>query len=129
MATFTAYAKVLTPDDIQYRAHEAGIVKNPPGTLLEEILDWTGGVYEVQLPLGVKLREDIRRVAELTSDEELRRIASQPTAPVSLEHLRHLDPRTTRIVLGHMLTYAEGESERLGLGHQGPYDPSKTIST
>lgn len=128
MATFKSYAKVLTPDDIPYKAYEAGIQKNPPGRLLEEILQWTGGVYEIQFPLG-KLRGDIQRVAELTSDEELRRIASQPTAPVSLEHLRHLDPRTTLIVLGHQLTYAEGESERLGLGHQGPYDPRKTIST
>lgn len=118
MAIFRSYAKVLASDDVSYKAYEAGIKKNPPGRPLEEILQFTGGVYEIQFPLG-KLREDIRRVAELTSDEELLRIASHPTAPVSLEHLRDLDPQT-RIILGHQLIYEGDESQRLGLGHHDP---------
>jgi|ERR1022692_5131163 hypothetical protein len=129
MATFTAYAEILTPDHTQFKAYEAGIRKNPPGLLLQDVLRQTGGVYEIELDLPEKFREQIRQVAELTSDEKLIDIASLPKAPVSLEHLRHLDPRTTRIVCGHQLTYAPGESERLGLKHEGPYDPRNTIVT
>ncbi len=129
MATFTAYAEILTPDHIQSKAYAAGIRKSPPGILLQDILRQTGGVYEVELDLPEKFREEILKVAELTSDEKLIHIASLPKAPVSLEHLRHADPRTTRIVLGHQLTPTPEESERLGLKHEGPYDPRNTIRT
>ena len=127
MATLTAYAEILTPDHIQFKAYQAGIKKNRPGVLLADLLRQTGGVYEVQLDLSPRFQEEIRQVAELTSDEELLRIASFPKAPVSLEHLRHVDPRTTRIVLGHRLSYTQEESERLGFSHEGPYDPRNTI--
>jgi hypothetical protein len=109
MATLTAYAEILTPDHIQFKAYQAGIRKNRPGVLLADLLRQTGGVYEVQLDLSPGFREEIRQVAELMSDEELLRIASLLKAPVSLEHLRHVDP-TTRIVLGHRLSYTEEES-------------------
>jgi hypothetical protein len=127
MATFTVYAEILTPDHTQYKAYKAGIKKNPPGQLLQDILTKTGGVYEVDFPLSERFREEIRQVAELTSDAELLNIASLPSVPVPLEHLRGADPRTTRIVLGHELTYTAEESERLGLRHEGPYDPRNTI--
>jgi hypothetical protein len=107
--------------------YKAGIKKTPPGLLLQDVLDRTGGVYEVQHTLTVNLKNDIRKVAELSSDEELLRIASLSTVPISLEHLRHVDPKTTRIVLGVSLSYTEEESTRLGLGHEGPYDPRNTI--
>ncbi len=128
MATLTAYAEILTPEHIQYKAYKAGIKKGLPGVVLEDILRQTGGVYEVQLDLPVRFREEIRQVAELTSDEELLHIASLPKAPVSLEHLRDVDPGT-RIVMGHRLNYTREESERLGLRHEGPYDPRTTITT
>jgi hypothetical protein len=127
MATLTAYAEILTPNHIQFKAYEAGIKKNPPGVLLEDLLRQTGGVYEVQLDLPARFREEIRQVAELTSDEQLLRIASQPKAPVSLEHLRHADPRTTRIVLGHRLNYTQEESEQLRNTDEGRFDPRNTI--
>jgi hypothetical protein len=41
-------------------------------------------------------REDIREVAELTSDEQLLRIAELPEVPVSLEHLRQQVARCSR---------------------------------
>lgn len=129
MAKFTAYAEILTPDHMQFKAYKAGIRKNPPGVLLEDLLKQTGGVYEVQFDLPVSFREELRQVAELTSDEELLHIASLPKAPISLEHFRHLDPLKTRIVLGHRLMYTPEESERLGLRHEGPYDPKNTILT
>lgn len=127
MARFTSYAEVLTPDHIQFKAYSAGIRKNPPGRLLADLLRKTGGAYEFQLDLPPAFRDDIRRVGELTTDQELLDIASQAKAPVSLEHLRHLDPQTTRIVFGHRLQYTPEESERLGLKHEGPYDPRNTI--
>lgn len=129
MATFMAYAEILTRDDVTYKMYEAGIMKRLPGSLLEEMLKQTGGVYEIELPLGEKLQEEIRQVAELTSDQRLLEIASHPKASISLEQFRHLDPRITRIICGFSLIYEPGESERLGLKHEGPYDPQKTIAT
>lgn len=129
MATFRTYAEVLTPDHIQYKMYKAGIKKNPPGHLLQTLLERTGGVYEVQHVLPDRVKEEIRKVAELSSDQELLRIASLPRIPVSLEQFRHADPKTTRIVLGHILSYTEDESERLGLTHKGPLDPRNTIET
>jgi len=49
-----------------------------------------------------KSREDIREIAELASDDQLLRISELPEVPVSLEHLRHVDPQT-RIVVGYRL--------------------------
>ena len=57
-----------------------------------------GGVYETTTQLTPKSRGDIREIAELTSDDELLAVAQLPEVPVSLEHLRHVDPHT-RIVL------------------------------
>lgn len=62
----------------------------------------------------------MRKVAELTSDDALGRIAGQPEVIVPFEHLRHLDPETTTIVLGFRLDYAPDEADRLGLRHEGP---------
>jgi hypothetical protein len=127
MAIFTTYAEVLTPDHVQSRAYNSGIKKNPPGLLLQDILERTGGVYELKLELPDEFREKIRRVAELTSDEKLLHVANLSGMTISLEHLRHLDPRATRIVSGYRLNYTREESERLGLQHEGPFDPKNTI--
>lgn len=126
MATFSTYAEVLTRDHIQWKAYESGIKKNPPGVPIGTILEHSGGVYENRIDLTDAFRAEARKVAELTSDSELLKIAGLPAVTVSLEHLRHLDPKT-RIVCGYELHYTAEESERLGLGHTGPYDPAKTI--
>jgi hypothetical protein len=127
MAEFSAYAEVLTPDHHQYKAYAAGIKKNPPGRLLQDVLDETGGEYAYEMYLADQLRENIRAVARLNSDSELAHIATLAKVPISLEHLRHVDPRTTRIVLGHRFSVTEAESRSLGLGHEGPFDPRNTI--
>ena len=44
------------------------------------------------LPLSPRSREDIRAVAELTSDEHFLAIAELSEVLVSLEPCRHLDP-------------------------------------
>src|ERR1700722_1620196 len=109
MAIFTTYAEVLTPEHVQYKMYAAGIRKNPPGRLLSDVLAQTRGVWEIPLSLAAEVKDNIRRAAELSNDRELLRIASLPKVPVSLEHLRSLDPQTTRIVIGHTVTYTEDE--------------------
>jgi hypothetical protein len=126
MATFTGYAEVLTPQHAQYKAYAAGIKKTPPGMRLADILERTGGVYEVELGLPEDFRKQIRQVAELSSDRELLAIADRGRAPVSLEHLRGIDPQT-RIVCGHRIDYTPEESERLRLKQPPDLDPKDTI--
>lgn len=114
MAIFRAYAKVLEPDDPAMRIYEAGLRTCPgqPGLVLADVLRRTGGVYETTASLVPEFRDDIREVAELTSDAELLAIADLAEVPVSLEHLRGLDPQT-RIVIRTELRYEGDESARL----------------
>lgn len=126
MAVFTVYAEVLTPEHAQMKAFTRGITKKLPGQTLRDILHQTGGVYETKGHFTPEFREQIRQVAELTSDEHLSAIAELPDVPISLDHLRGLDPET-RIVSGCRLTYEPGESERLGLVETEPPDPRTTF--
>jgi hypothetical protein len=113
MAIFRAYAKVLEPDDPSMRIYEAGLraCPGPPGLVLAEVLRRTGGVYQMTTPLVGELRDEIREVAELTSDAALFAIADLTEVPVSLKHLRGLDPQT-RFVIRSELHYEEGEGSR-----------------
>jgi hypothetical protein len=117
MAIFRAYAKVLEPDDPALRIYEAGLSPCPgqPGLVLADVLQRTGGVYETSTPLPPPLRDDIREVAQLTSDPELLAIADLTEVPVSLEHLRGLDPQT-RIVIRTELRYEADEGARVSSG-------------
>jgi hypothetical protein len=114
MAIFRAYAKVIEPDDPSMRIYEAGLRTCPgqPGLLLADVLRRTGGVYRTTTPLAPQLRDDIREVAELTSDAELLAIAELTEVPVSLEHLRGLDPQT-RIIIRAELHYEADEGTRV----------------
>jgi hypothetical protein len=106
MAVFLAYAKVLEPGDPSMRIYEAGLRPCPglPGMPLVDVLRRSGGDYATTAFLTPELRADIREVAELTADAELRAIA---------EHLRDLDPQT-RIIIHIELRYEADESDRLG---------------
>jgi hypothetical protein len=126
MASFTTYAEILTADHAQMKMYIAGIKKNPPGLVLQDVLAQTGGVYRMNTGLPEEFREEIRKVAELTDDERLLDVASLPEVSVSLEHLRHLDPQT-RIVVGCRLKVTPEESTRLGLEYKGQIDPRTTI--
>src|SRR5215469_16153696 len=119
MAIFRAYAKVLEPDDPALRIYEAGLSPCPgqPGLVLADVLQRTGGVYETTTPLPPEFRDDIREVAELTSDAELLGIADLTEVPVSLEHLRGLNPQT-RIVIRTELRYEADEGARLSKGRE-----------
>jgi hypothetical protein len=114
MAVFLAYAKVLEPSDPTMRIWEAGLHPCPrqPGLLLADVLRRTGGIYETTAWLPPRLRDDIREVAELTSDPELLAIADLTEVPVSLEHLHGLDPQT-RFVIRTELCYEADEGARV----------------
>jgi hypothetical protein len=122
MAAFRAYAKVLEPGDPAMLIYQAGLrtCPGPPGLLLADVLHGTAGVYETTASLPPQLRADIRAVAELTSDPELLAIADLTEVPVSLGHLRGLDPQT-RIVITTELRYEAAEEARVSrAGERGP---------
>jgi hypothetical protein len=114
MAVFRAYAKVLEPDDPTMRIYEAGLRRcaGQPGLVLADVLRRTGGAYETTAQLWPQLRDDIREVAELTSDPALLAIADQAEVPVPLDHLRGLDLQT-RIVIRMELQYEADEALRV----------------
>jgi hypothetical protein len=127
MATFRTYAEVLRPDHPMMKNYKASSTWRPsahrpaeidqamraePGVVLGDVLQRTDGAYETTTRLMPKFREDIREIAELTSDDQLLRIAELPEVPVSLEHVRHVDPQT-RIVVGYRLDVTPAESPRL----------------
>ena len=141
MATFRTYAEVLRPDHPMMKNYQAAITRRPsryrsaeieqamraePGVAFGDMLQRTGGVYETTTGLTPKFREDIRAIAELASDAELLRIAELPEVPVSLEHLRHVDPQT-RIVVGYRLDVSPAESPRLCRRLALPPDPRITL--
>ena len=93
MATFRTYAEVLRPDHPMMKNYKARITWRPsryrpaeieqdmraePGVVLGEVLQRSGGIYETTTRLTPKFREDIREIAELTSDDELLRVSSFP---------------------------------------------------
>jgi len=127
VATFRTYAEVLRPDHSMMKNYKAAITWRPsryrpagieqdmraePGVVLADVLQRTGGAFETTTRLTQDSREDIREIAELASDDQLLRIAECPEVPVSLEHLRHVDPET-RIVVGYRLDVTPAESPRL----------------
>ena len=137
MATFRTYAETLRPDHPLMKIHKAALTWRPsryrpaeierdmraePGVVLADVLQRTGGVYETTTRMTPKFREDIREIAELISDDELLRIAELPEVPVSLEHLRHVDPQT-RIAVGYRLDVTAAESPRLRRRLALPPDP------
>lgn len=127
MAQFETHAEILTPEHSLMKMYETGFKKTPPGMMLKDILEHTHGVYEVDVEIPPRMREDLRRVAELTSDRRLLAISEGPAVRTSLEHLRGVPPET-RVSVGCSLTYGPGEAERLGLRRQGPPDPRTTFA-
>jgi hypothetical protein len=141
MATFRTYAEVLRPDHPMMKNYKTAITWRPsryrpaeleqdmraePGVVLGDVLQQTGGAYETTTRLTPKFREDIREIAELASDSQLLRIAEVPEVPVSLEHLRNVDPQT-RIVVGYRLDVSPAESPRLRRRLALPPDPRITL--
>ena len=141
MATFRTYAESLRPDHPLMKIHKAALTWRPsryrpaeiervmraePGVVLGDVLQRTGGVYETTTRMIPKFREDMREIAELTSDDQLLRIAELAEVPVSLEHLRQVDPQT-RILIGYRLDVTPVESPRLRRRLALPPDPAITL--
>jgi hypothetical protein len=141
MATFGTYAEALRPDHPLMKIHKAALTWRPsryrpaeierdmraePGVVLGDVLQRTGGVYETTTRMTPKFREEIREIAELTSDDQLLRIAELAEVPVSLEHLRHVDPQT-RILIGYRLDVTPAESPWLRRRLALPPDPAITM--
>ena len=137
MATFRTYAEALRPDHPLVKIHKAALTWRPsryrpaeierdmraePGVVLADVLQRTGGVHETTTRLTPKFRE----VAELASDDRLLGLAELAEVPVSLEHLRHADPRT-RILIGYRLDVTPAESPRLRRRLALPPDPAITL--
>lgn len=125
MARFQAFVKLLTPDDPAMKMLAAGVhTKQQVGTTLGELLQRTGGVYEVTVKLGDGMRKDMRQAAQLTGDSELAAIAQNEEIQISFEHLRGLDPET-RVIVRKALIWGPGEAARLGRTYQGEFDLTK----
>ncbi len=127
MATFTTYAEVITPDHPLMKMHAAGILENLPGQTIEFFLARSGGVYEAKVYIPRDMSERMRKLAELPSNGDLRAIADRYELTVSLDHLRHMDPKT-RISVGCRLDAEQWESKHFGWKMEGPPDPKTTIS-
>jgi hypothetical protein len=97
-----------------------------PGAVLADVLQRTGGAYETTVRLTPEFREVIREIAEVTSDDGLLGVAELAEVPVSLGHLRHVDPRT-RILIGYRLDVTAAESPRLRRRLALPPDPAITL--
>ncbi len=141
MATFTTYAEALRPDHPMVKIHNAALTWRPsrfrpadierhmraePGVVLGDVLQRSGGAYETTTRMTPKFREDLREIAAVTSDGRLLRIAELTEVPVSLEHLRHVDPQT-RILIGYRLDVTPAESPRLCRRLALPPDPRITL--
>jgi hypothetical protein len=109
MATFRTSAEVLSPDHPWMKVGRR--TNRFPGVVLADLLRQTGGAYQTTTPLTGKFRGYIREVAELTSDDELLRIAELSEVPVSLENCRQLDPQT-RVVMISRLDVSPAETPR-----------------
>jgi hypothetical protein len=112
VAAIRPYAEVLRPDHVVVKAYEAGLTCGPPGLVLADVLQRSGGVWETTVPVSAPMREDLQELAELTPYEQLRKMAELSEVRVPLRHLRHLDPQT-RIVLGFRLDYTDAERQWL----------------
>jgi hypothetical protein len=93
--------------------------------VLADVLRRTGGVYETTTPLSPEFRDEIREVAELTSDPELLAIADLTEVPVPLDHLRGLEPQT-RIIIRTELRYEADEGAQVSRARE-PRPPLATI--
>jgi hypothetical protein len=109
MATFRTSAEVLTPDHPWMKLGRR--TNRVLGVVLADVLRQTGGAYQTTTPLTETFRGYLREVAELTSDDELLRIAELREVPVSLENCRELDPQT-RVVMLCRLDVSPAETPR-----------------
>jgi hypothetical protein len=125
MAQLVVFAEALAADDPNVRAFQSGELKQFPGMLLRDVLKHADAEWNTTVELNDRFREDIRRVALLTNDQRLLKLADTTSIPVSIDHLRSSDPDATWVALGARLLYTAEESQQLRQ-HRPPQasDPS-----
>lgn len=101
----TTYAEVFGPDHPLWQAYVSGF-KKTPGHLLKDLLEETNGRYEVDTVLAdvflQQLREEVAKASARRQipDSAITAALASGRIVVPFEHLRGLDPETTRIVYG-----------------------------
>lgn len=108
------FVEIFTPDHPMINAAGGGV--NFAGHLLRDVLRENGGRYEVATELPDRDRDSILQTAERTANRRLAAQVSSNKFVVSLEHLRDLNPDTTRIVYGLRLHKEPGDGETPGFG-------------
>lgn len=95
----TTHAEVLTPNHPIWQAYLNGSKETPPGRSLGDVLNDTGGLYEMTLDLPDRFVVDICEAAAKSQDPLLVEVARTGQIWIPFEHLRGLDPNT-RVSLG-----------------------------
>lgn len=114
MAEVYSYAEVVTDSSPQMQAYLAGRSTRKPGRPLSEYLQLSGGEYRFDIPISAMLKDQMRLLGGVTGQVDLLELADKVTYPVSLEHLRTLDPDTL-IVCGVGIRYSQSEGKELSL--------------
>lgn len=93
------YAEVVTPATA--RGLAAGGSPQPNGRLLSEVLEETRGQYTCVLDgFSDRILAGLRRHVDDTDDPAARAALETGRLVIPFEHLRGLDPETTRVRLG-----------------------------
>jgi hypothetical protein len=80
------------------------------GLLLRDVLADNEGRYEHRLQLADRTKDRLRRLARLSGDGRAAAIAEDDAVMISLEHLRHLDPDSTRVRIGLEIRREPGDA-------------------
>jgi hypothetical protein len=108
------FAEIFMPDHPMVNAQGGGI--NFAGHLLRDVLRENGGRYQAKTELSDGIRDSVLRAAKLTKDNKLAAMASANSFVISLEHMRDLDPNTTRIVYGLRIHKDPEDGQTPGIG-------------
>ncbi|MBL7491922.1 hypothetical protein I6A60_20340 [Frankia sp. AgB1.9] len=79
------------------------------GLLLRDVLADNEGRYEHHLHLPERTKNRLRELTRLTGDSRPAQIAEADATTISLDHLRHLDPDTTRVRIGLEIRWEPGD--------------------
>lgn len=111
VAQLQSFAEIVGAEVISAPLNETG---NSPGRPLREYLELAKGTCIYNMPVPSVDQRRLRSAAKLTGDEQLQRIASAGTVPISLDHLKDRDAETL-VRVGYKITYSPEEIRQLGL--------------
>jgi len=111
VARLQSFAEIVGTEVISGPLNDTG---KSPGRPLREYLELAKGTCIYNMPVPSVDQHRLRSVAKLTGDEQLRRIATAGTIPISLDHLKDRDSETL-VRVGYKITYSPEEIQQLGL--------------